>query len=114
MIKVLICGDQEIVCDGLEVILSDDNEIEVVGMVHDSMLAVEKTKQLQPDVVLMDLKMPGMNGVQATRRILEQNPRVHVPVLTTYWLETWHLKQCFRILEGKHQIRLFQKITDHN
>jgi DNA-binding NarL/FixJ family response regulator len=62
MIRVLICDDQAIVCDGLEAILSTDSEIEVVGLASNGAQAVELAQSTKPDLVLMDLKMPGMNG----------------------------------------------------
>jgi two-component system, NarL family, response regulator LiaR len=91
MIRVLICDDQWIVCEGLEAILSADPEIEVVGVAHDGAEAVEMVPTTQPDVVLMDLKMPGMNGIQATGKIRAQYPQVKVLVLTTYGADEWVL-----------------------
>jgi DNA-binding NarL/FixJ family response regulator len=84
MVRVLICDDQWIVCEGLEAILEADAEIEVVGLASDGAEAVEAVRDLHPDVVLMDLKMPVMNGVEATRRIKMHQPDVKVLVLTTY------------------------------
>jgi len=89
MIRVLICDDQWIVCEGLEAILSDDPEIQVVGIAHDGAEALEQIPAAKPDVVLMDLKMPGMNGIQATARIHDQYPEVKVLVLTTYGADEW-------------------------
>ena len=74
MIRVLICDDQWIVCEGLELILGSDPEIEVVGLASDGAEALIKVGETQPDVVLMDLKMPVMNGVQATRKIKAEFP----------------------------------------
>lgn len=89
MVRVIICDDQEIVCDGLEAIISTDSELEVVGIAHDGMQAVNLVATHQPDIVLMDLKMPLMNGVQATQQIREQFPLVKVLVLTTYADDEW-------------------------
>ena len=89
MIRVLICDDQTIVSEGLRVILGADAEIEVVGIANDGAEAVERASQLKPDVVLMDLKMPVMNGIQATRLIREQHPDTRVLVLTTYDADEW-------------------------
>lgn len=89
MIHVLICDDQWIVCEGLETILEADPDIEVVGIAHDGAEALDKIADTHPDVVLMDLKMPIMNGVQATRRIVEQHPSTKVLVLTTYDSDEW-------------------------
>ena len=89
MIRVLVCDDQAVVTDGLEMILDADPEIEVVGMAHDGAQALELIPDAKPDVVLMDLQMPGMNGVQATRAIKEQYPQVKVLVLTTFGEDEW-------------------------
>ncbi len=83
-IKVLIADDHQVVRDGLSAILQTKDDIMVVGEARDGVEAVEKTRQLQPDVVLMDISMPRMNGVEATRRIKEQCPDVRVVVLTMY------------------------------
>jgi DNA-binding NarL/FixJ family response regulator len=89
MIRVLICDDQAVVCDGLELILSSDPEIEVVGIAYDGAEAVGAVPKTRPDLVLMDLKMPGMNGIQATRLIRQQHPQVQVLVLTTFADDEW-------------------------
>jgi DNA-binding NarL/FixJ family response regulator len=75
--------------EGLQTILRSAPGIEVVGVAQDGAEALEKIPQVQPDVVLMDLKMPGMNGIQATRQISDQFPDVHVLVLTTYDADEW-------------------------
>jgi DNA-binding NarL/FixJ family response regulator len=89
MIKVLICDDQEIVCEGLAKILAADQEIEVLGIAHDGAEALELVGTLHPDLVLMDLKMPGMNGIHATRQIRAEYPQTAVLVLTTYDDDEW-------------------------
>jgi len=89
MIRVLVCDDQAVVCDGLETILNADAEIEVVGTAYDGAEAVAKVGRMRPDVVLMDLKMPGMNGIQATREICQKTPGVKVLVLTTFGDDEW-------------------------
>lgn len=89
MINVLICDDQLIVCEGLTKILSSDPEINVVGVAQDGAEAQAKVAQLHPDLVLMDLKMPGVNGIIATRKIREQFPSIPVLVLTTYDDDEW-------------------------
>ena len=83
-IKVLIADDHQVVRDGLSAILQTKDDIAVVGEARDGVEAVEKARQLQPDVVLMDISMPRMNGVEATRRIKEQMPQIRVVVLTMY------------------------------
>lgn len=89
MIKILLCDDQEIVTEGLQLILSTVAGIKVVGVAHDGAEAVELVAALKPDVVLMDLKMPIMNGIQATRLIHEKFPDTRVLVLTTYDADEW-------------------------
>ena len=89
MIKVLICDDQEIVCEGLQKIIDGDPDIDVIGIAHDGAEALEITEMAVPDVVLMDLKMPGVNGIHATRRIREKFPSTRVLVLTTYDEDEW-------------------------
>ena len=89
MTRVLICDDQVVVCEGLRAILSTAKGIEVVGMAYDGEQAVQLVEELHPDVVLMDLKMPVMNGVQATRAIHTQFPEARVLVLTTYDFDEW-------------------------
>lgn len=89
MIKVLICDDQAIIREGLEMLLKLEPDIEVVGTARDGQEAVELTANTAPDLVLMDLKMPGMNGVEATRRICTRHPHSRVLVLTTYDDDEW-------------------------
>jgi DNA-binding NarL/FixJ family response regulator len=89
MIRVLICDDQEMVCEGLRAILKSAPGIEVVGVAHDGAQALDLVSQAQPNLVLMDLKMPAMNGIQATRLLHERYPQVRVLVLTTYDADEW-------------------------
>ncbi len=87
--KVIICDDQAIVRDGLEMLLKLEPDIEVVGVAEDGAAAVEMVAKKAPDLVLMDLKMPIMNGVEATRQIRTKYPDVKVLVLTTYEDDKW-------------------------
>jgi DNA-binding NarL/FixJ family response regulator len=87
--KVVICDDQAIVRDGLVMLLKLEKDIEVVGTASDGSEAVESVDKSQPDLVLMDLKMPVMNGVEATRRIKTNHPDTKVLVLTTYDDDQW-------------------------
>lgn len=89
MIRIIIVDDQQIVTDGLKVILNASPSIEVVGVGFDGDEALTLVEQQQPDLVLMDLKMPRMNGVQATRAIKEAHPNIAVLILTTYDEDEW-------------------------
>jgi DNA-binding NarL/FixJ family response regulator len=81
-IRVLICDDHAPFREGLRALLSTTNEVEVVGEAPDGQAAVATALALQPDVVLMDLTMPGMSGVEATERVLARCPHIAVLVLT--------------------------------
>ncbi|MBI5034022.1 MAG: response regulator transcription factor [Chloroflexi bacterium] len=74
---------------GLRVILKHEADLQVVGAAANGQQAVELTEQLSPNVVLMDLKMPMMNGIQATRAIIEKFPQTRVVVLTTFSADEW-------------------------
>jgi len=89
MIRVLLCDDQIVVTEGLRKIISTDPEINVVGAVQDGAALLEKIPSLRPDLVLIDLKMPIMNGIIATKKIRHQFPAIHVLVLTTYDDDEW-------------------------
>jgi DNA-binding NarL/FixJ family response regulator len=89
MIRVLICDDQEVVREGLRAILGTASNIDVVGVAADGAQAIEMVQAQQPAVVLMDLNMPGMNGIQATRTICDRFPSVRVLALTTYDADEW-------------------------
>ena len=88
-VSVVICDDQAVVREGLAAILSTAPQINVVGLASQGHEALALVARHRPDVVLMDLNMPEMNGVQATRRICEQFPEVAVLVLTTYATDEW-------------------------
>src|SRR6266496_417490 len=87
--RVLICDDQAIIRDGLEMLMLLEKEIHVVGKAEDGARAVELAAQHQPDLVLMDLKMPLMNGIEATRQIHARFPQIKILVLTTYDDDEW-------------------------
>jgi DNA-binding NarL/FixJ family response regulator len=79
---VLIADDHRLFAEALRAILSDDERIEVVGLAVSGADAVVQANDLRPDVVLMDISMPGLDGVQATRVILEEQPDVSVVMVT--------------------------------
>lgn len=83
-IKVLITDDQTILAEGIKSVLLTDPSLEVVGMATDGFEALEKIKECRPDVVLMDVRMPNMNGVVATQRIKAEYPEIKVVILTTF------------------------------
>ncbi len=83
-IRIMIVEDQRIVREGLIALLEDEAEVEIVGEANNGQEAVELFARLQPDVVLMDLQMPVMDGPEATQRIREQAPDARILVLTTY------------------------------
>lgn len=92
MIRVLIVDDQVVVCEGLRVMLSAHPNLDVVGVANNGQQAVSFIEHTMPDVILMDLKMPILNGVQATKAIRERWPDVAVLVLTTYDDDEWVLE----------------------
>jgi len=83
-ITVLIVDDHSVVRQGLRTFLGSETGIEVVGEAADGAEAVEKARELVPDVVLMDIVMPGLNGIAATRQIAEISPTTRVLILTSF------------------------------
>lgn len=84
MIRVLIADDQALVRDGFGMILDAQADIEVVGQASDGREAVEMARALQPDVVLMDIRMPDVDGVEATRRLVSDPTSPRILMLTTF------------------------------
>ena len=82
--RVLIVDDQTLFRSGLAKLLEADERIEVTGQAADGEEAVQQAAKLRPDVVLMDLKMPKLDGVEATRKITSENPGTRVLILTTF------------------------------
>jgi NarL family two-component system response regulator LiaR len=87
--RILICDDQAIVTEGLSKIIGSHPDLEVVGIAVNGLDALEQIPLSDPDLVLMDLKMPVMNGIVATRKIKEAYPNLHVLILTTYDDDEW-------------------------
>lgn len=86
-ITVLLVDDQTLVRDGLRLILNGADDIEVVGEAGDGAEAVDLAGRLDPDLVLMDIRMPEVDGIEATRRIIASAPHARVLMLTTYDLD---------------------------
>jgi DNA-binding NarL/FixJ family response regulator len=87
MTSVLLCDDQALVRVGLRKILDAEDDLEVVGEAGDGEDAVAETRRLEPDVVLMDIRMPVLDGIEATRRIVAAQPASRVVILTTFGLD---------------------------
>lgn len=83
-IRLLIADDHPVVREGLAGMLAGQPDFDVIGQVENGAMAVAQASNLQPDVVLMDLRMPGIDGVTATQEIKKHQPEVNVLVLTTY------------------------------
>ncbi len=88
-IRVVVADDQALVRAGFRMLLADETDIEVVGEAGTGAEAVERTSRLRPDLVLMDIRMPVLDGLEATRRILADDPRARVLVLTTFDLDEY-------------------------
>ena len=95
-IRVLIADDQQMVRQGFTVLLNTHPGIEVIGQAVDGMDAVVRVAELVPDVVLMDIRMPELGGIEATRRITLAHPDIKVLVLTTSTSTSTSTRPCAR------------------
>jgi DNA-binding NarL/FixJ family response regulator len=89
VIRVLIVDDQELVRTGFRVVLDAEPDFEVVGESADGFTALEAAKDLRPDVVLMDIRMPNLDGIEATRRIAATDAAPRILILTTFDLDDY-------------------------
>ncbi len=83
-IRILIADDQTITRSGLQTMLAEHQDMQVIGEARDGAEVVELAASLQPDVILMDVRMPGINGIEATRRIHRTSPHIRILVLTVF------------------------------
>jgi DNA-binding NarL/FixJ family response regulator len=83
-VRVLLVDDDDLMRAGLKAVLSSDARVEVVGEAANGRAAVERVRALRPDLVLMDVRMPDLDGIAATREVLEAAPEVKVVILTTF------------------------------
>ena len=89
MIRVLVVDDQPLVRSGFRMILDERPDLELVGEAENGAQALELARQLDPDVILMDVRMPELDGVEATRRLVERGTRARILVLTTFDLDEY-------------------------
>ncbi len=84
MIKVLIADDQEIIRDSLELLISSDSRFEVIGTAGNGRETVQKALEMKPDIIMMDIRMPELNGIECVNLIKEKDSRIKIIMLTTF------------------------------
>ena len=83
-IKVLIVDDQKMIREGLKALVKSEEDIDIVGVAENGEHAVKQVESLKPNVILMDMEMPGMNGMEATKLICQRFPDIKILVLSTF------------------------------
>jgi len=89
VIRVLVVDDQPLVRSGFRMVLEERADLELAGEAADGVQALELARELDPDVILMDVRMPNLDGVEATRRLVEDGARARILVLTTFDLDEY-------------------------
>ncbi len=114
-VTVLVADDDPTIRDGLMAILETQEDLLPIGEASDGLQAVQMVRELRPDVVLMDVGMPGVDGIEATRRIKQESPETRVIVLTVY---PTHLSEAFAAGASRYLLKdgsakdLMQAIRD--
>jgi DNA-binding NarL/FixJ family response regulator len=116
-IRILVCDDHPVVRSGLRGMIQSQPDLEVIAEAGEGAQAVALAGRLQPDIVLMDLRMPGMDGVAATEAIKASNPAIHVLILTTYDTDADILRALEKgatgfLLKDEREDRLFDAIRE--
>ena len=96
MIKVLLADDHKLLIDGLRPLIDKLRDIEVVGVANDGLKAVEMAVQLKPDIILLDISMPGLNGMDAARKIIRDLPHTKIIMLSMH-ADRRYIKESLRI-----------------
>ncbi|HEV3291765.1 MAG TPA: response regulator transcription factor, partial [Streptosporangiaceae bacterium] len=89
MISVLIADDQDLIREGLRVLVEDEPDLTVAGEAADGAQALTQARLLDPDVILMDVRMPGLNGIEATTGLVQAGSRARILMLTTFNLDEY-------------------------
>jgi DNA-binding NarL/FixJ family response regulator len=96
MIKVLLADDHQLLIDGLRPLLEKQKDIEVVGIAKDGMEAIKQATDHQPDIILLDISMPGLNGLDAAKRILKDFPKTKIIMLSMH-ADQRYIQEALRI-----------------
>ena len=90
--RILVVDDQNLFRSGLVRLLEADSRVQVVGQAVDGLDVIKKVASLKPDVILMDVKMPNLDGIEATRRVVAEHPQVKILILTTFETDSYVLQ----------------------